>query len=74
MFVLPGRVYAINVIDALDKIHEQVAARGLKYIGPITLSKCDTQTDDTMTWFEFYCKAEEIGADIINGNKNRTVQ
>jgi hypothetical protein len=62
MFVFPGRVYALNPVDALDKIHETIDARGLGYIGPITLSKCDVQTSETVTWYEFYCKVVEIGA------------
>ncbi len=61
MFVFPGRVYALNPVDALDKIHETIDARGLKYIGPVSLRECDCQTK-SIVWYEFYCKVVEIGA------------
>jgi hypothetical protein len=60
MFMFPGRVYALNPIDALDRIHEMIDRRGLKYIGPVSLSKCVAQTSETVIWYEFYCKVAEI--------------
>ncbi len=60
MFVFPGRVYALHELDAIEKIHEKITARGLKYIGPITLKKCDAQTTGSVTWYEFYVTVIEI--------------
>ena len=58
MFIMPGRVYALNPVDAIDKIQDMIAARGLKYVGPVELQD-DGAVTKSVTRYEFYCKVME---------------
>jgi hypothetical protein len=59
MFIFPGRLYATDEYAAIEEVYRQIAVRGFKLIGEVSLTDHIPQANK-LTWYEFYVKVEEI--------------